>query len=74
VGLEQAATVGVGDVDGMRGDGHAMRAEVQALPRDHPEPGRVDLDQPAGVVGDPDRTAAEGDALRASWDARRSAR
>src|SRR5881396_2141964 len=43
-----------------------MRAEVQALPRQHPKRPGIDLHEPARVVSDPDGTVSEGDALRAS--------
>jgi hypothetical protein len=43
-----------------------MGAEVQASPSHDLERLRIDLDQPAGVVSDPDRALAEGDALRAA--------
>jgi hypothetical protein len=60
--------VRVGHIDGNIGDHHAVRTEVQALSGNDLEGGRVDLHQPAGVVGHPQRALTKGDALRAAHD------
>jgi hypothetical protein len=54
----------IGNVDGSVLGDHPVRTEVQALPGDNLERDWVDPHEPAGVVGDPDRSGAEGDALR----------
>jgi hypothetical protein len=45
-----------------------VRTEVQALSGDDVERPRIDLHQPARVVGHPQRALAEGDALRTAQD------
>jgi hypothetical protein len=70
IGLQQAAAVRVGHIDGVAGDHDPVRPEVQALSSNHREGGRVDLHQPARVVGHPQRALAEGDALRTAQDQR----
>src|SRR4051812_38200084 len=64
VGFDDALAVGVGHVDRVPRDDDTVRAKTQRTARDNSEAARVDLDQPAAVVGDPEGALAEGDALR----------
>jgi hypothetical protein len=70
ISLQQAATVRVGHIDGVAGDHDAVRTEVQALSGNDLERGRIDLHEPARMVGHPQPAMAEGDALGTAEDQR----
>jgi hypothetical protein len=62
--------VSVRDVDGVIRGHDPMRTEGQALSSDDLECSRINLYEPARVVGNPDGSVAEGDALRAAENER----